>query len=551
MRRSSRCALGMTVLALLFAGGCGGGQPAGPAPQPSADALPGGTYTYPLSRNPEGIEPKTIREREGMQVAHQVFQGLAAYELQPDGALLARPALAESWTVDASATVFTFHLRRGVRFQPPVAREVTAADVARSWDRITDARRPAPLARILAPIRGLDERGKQTDEQAGLAGVAVLDRYTLRVTLRYPFAEFPQTLGHPVAAVTPVDYIAHVGEAAYARAPVGTGPYRVQSWRKGEGIQLVAVSEYWNKSERPQLDRISMPVIADTADRWRRFAAGELDIIRVSPGWRRDAATRRHVGRGEWLVQAWPRLSVRLIGIRMTDGELGGASGEAGLARRRALALATDADAVAAALHDVPLAGTGVVPPGVPGFRDAQTPYDYDPPAAIRLLEETGHPKLQVSFADEESTESSVIAATLARSWREVGIVARRKQPAGLPSPPATDDSPLFALSWTADYPSMDAFLSPLFHSGGHSGTQYHSETVDGLLYQARATLDDVQRQNFYAQAEKTILADAACIPLCFERDLWVNSTRIASQVVDPLGFIDMWKLYRQRRGKR
>ena len=60
------------------------------------------------------------------EVAHQLFEGLVAYETREDGEIATVPCLAESWEANGDATVWTFRLRRGVRFQPPVDREVTA-----------------------------------------------------------------------------------------------------------------------------------------------------------------------------------------------------------------------------------------------------------------------------------------------------------------------------------------------------------------------------------------------------------------------------------------
>ncbi len=77
---------------------------------------------------------------------------------------------------------------------------------------------------------GCDDGGYQVDPKKGLTGVKALDKYTLEVTLQYPFADFIRLLLHPVSWVQPVDYIKKVGYKAYAAKPVGTGPYMVEVW---------------------------------------------------------------------------------------------------------------------------------------------------------------------------------------------------------------------------------------------------------------------------------------------------------------------------------
>jgi len=166
--------------------------------------VPGGEYNFPLAANPVSIEPVNAQESEGMQVAHQVFEGLVKYELNDKGEMEAVPCIAESWETKDSQT-WIFHLRKGVMFQPPVSREVTAQDFVDGWNYVTDPKNGSYVSYILAPVEGCDDGGYQVDPKKGLTGVRALDKHTLEVKLRYPFAEFPQTLGHTVAAAWPVD----------------------------------------------------------------------------------------------------------------------------------------------------------------------------------------------------------------------------------------------------------------------------------------------------------------------------------------------------------
>ncbi|HET6494847.1 MAG TPA: hypothetical protein VFH61_05730, partial [Thermoleophilia bacterium] len=75
----------------------------------------GGTYNYMLAANPVSIEPLNAQESEGMQVAHQVFQGLAKYVMNDKGEMVAEPDIAEKWETTDSQT-WTFMLKKGVMF---------------------------------------------------------------------------------------------------------------------------------------------------------------------------------------------------------------------------------------------------------------------------------------------------------------------------------------------------------------------------------------------------------------------------------------------------
>jgi oligopeptide transport system substrate-binding protein len=554
--RLTVAAVAACVALVTLVASCSSSGPQPVTPSPSGSPQDGGTYRFPLKGDPLGIEPLTAQDADGMQVAHQVFQGLTAYELGDDGTLRTVPALAVKWKVDPTATVITFTLRHGVHFQPPVAREVTATDFVRSWNRVTDPRNACPKSSVLAPILGCSNGGYQLDPNKGLTGLRAIGRYTLRVKMRYPYADFPASLGTTVTAVTPVDYIDSVGAKAYARRPVGTGPYLVRSWTARQSIELVRNATYWDTGHAGHVDRIQFPIVTGAAAMWRRFQAGELDMTEVPEGQTRTVKNDPHVTSGAWATVLWPRLSVTLIGVDMHDPVLGTPGAATGALLRQALTRATDREAVCALAQDgIPVPANGIVPPGTPGYRDSQSPYVYNPQRAVKLVTQTtiggGYvPPIAYWYpAGPTDRETSV---ALQAAWQTAGITA---VPTGLKPSAFNDDlskgtlagSQLFQMSWSADYPSMDAFLSTLFRAQQTpigTYTFYSNPTVDEVLLKARATVDETQRNNLFAMAEKGILTDAPVIPLTFARDFRVLDNRVQDQVLDPLGFVDMWKLW-------
>ena len=188
----------------------------------------GGTYNYPLDGDPVGITPNTYQESIGYNVVRQIFEGLMTYRLASDGVTMDTvPALCTDYEVSPDAKVFTFTIRQGVYFQPPVNTEVTAADFVASWNAVADPKSwiPGTPAYILAPIVGTDATGAA---RHGLTGVRALGKWTLQVTLKDPFAEFPASLGHPILSVWPVAYATKETLARFEQKPVGTGPYQLR-----------------------------------------------------------------------------------------------------------------------------------------------------------------------------------------------------------------------------------------------------------------------------------------------------------------------------------
>ena len=135
----------LLVLVATVIAGCASGASSGggsvSTSSPSATPRAGGIYNYPLQAEPTSLAPFVM---DSPEVGHQIFEGLVEYDTQRDGTVVTAPCLAESWSANGDATVWTFRLRRGVRFQAPVGREVTAADVVADFRFGAD---PAPPRR--------------------------------------------------------------------------------------------------------------------------------------------------------------------------------------------------------------------------------------------------------------------------------------------------------------------------------------------------------------------------------------------------------------------
>jgi len=542
----------LIALALVLAA-CGSSSSSSSSSATSAGTpKPGGTYNFPLQAEPVNIEPLNAQESEGVQVAHEIFWGLVRYQKQPDGSVGIVPAGALSWTVNSNATVFTFKLNPAVTFGPPVNRAVTAADYVYSWNRATNPANASVVSYILSPIVGSDNSGYAKN---GLTGVKALDTDTLQVTLRYPFAEFPMTLGHTVAAPVPKEYIQAHGKTLAAQNqyfdnhPVGDGPYMLQSWVHNSKIILVKNPTFWDKSNQPYIDTINMPIYqgeSGSSTEWLDFQSGKLDYSMVPPGSVASSQKAANASGGKWTAKKYPSLAVYFVGINQKSPVVGGASK---LPLRQALYYSTNAQAIINVVNEgVGLPATGYVPLGIPGYVPNQSPYSYDVAKAQALMKQIGTvPTLTYWYNTDPGHEK--IAEALQAGWQAVGVKMNLQnyEWGTFLSKLQGGTQQLFRMGWIADYPSMDDFLYPLFQSQQArtgSYTFYDNPKFDALLQQARSTLDDTQRHQLYAQAEKMALTDIPAIPLYYYQDYRVTNNRIGGFDFNAMGFCDMWKLW-------
>ena len=551
-------ALLVLVVVLAFAmvalAACGGSDEGTGTTTDQGTPKPGGVLNYAMAANPPAIDAVGVQENEGWQVAHNTLEGLVAYEQDDSGGMQAVPKIAESWEPNADATVWTFHLKKGVMFQAPVSREVVAQDFVDSWNRATDPANGSYTSYVLAPIKGADDGG-YWDSKDGLTGVKAIDDYTLEVTLRYPFAEFVQTLGHPVASVTPVDYINEVGAKAFNRKPVGTGPFMVSEWKNNRFIRLVKNPNYWDKENAPYLDEVYMPIIPESSTQWLEFQKGTVDYCVVPPGQVSVAENMPKTKSGEWTAKKWPSLSTAFVGFNMNNPTVGASAGEAGKAIRVALWQSTDSqNGINVVGEGVPLPATGINPVGIPGYEPNLAPYSYDPEAAKTAVAAMGSvPSLRYWYNTDEGHQKW--AEVLQAGWKAAGFTditlsnyewgtyldKLAKSEKGDAS-----SAQLFRMGWIADYPSLDNFLYPLFHSSQSATmyTFYKNPAFDKLVVQARQTTDETQRRNLYHEAEKLMLTDAPIIPLYFYRDFRMNNNRLGGFVHDPMAQTHFWKMW-------
>jgi len=511
---------------------------------PSSAPHPGGTYNFPMQVAAGSLAPFSIVDNDSRQVAHQIFEGLVGYRVLDDGTVTTVPCLAQSWSANDDATVWTFRLRRGVRFQAPVGREVTAADVVADVRYLADPANACPVSYMYAILRGTDDNGNGAPRDVG---VEALGRYTVRFTLKQPFAEFPTTLGGQSAWVWPVDHLRRVGRARFEQQPVGTGPFVLSRRVRGDSIDLVGNPDWWNAgSGRPYLQGIHFQVFESVTAQLQAFQKGLIDYTWVPHG--QVAASRElpQVTSGEWSARRLPTLAMRYVGFFMKDPAM---AGERGSQLRQAIACAVDREALVASVYDdTYFPQAGLVPPVLAGWQDGAAAPAYDPARARQLYETAGSPALTLACWRE--LREAVDTAKWLKSACAAAGISLQVRPMTLDAIMAdwgTKRMPMVFLSgWVADYPAADNFLYDLYYSSlsGNGGTYYANEDVDRLLYLARSTGDVARHYALSRRAAVEIMADLPSIPLVEFADYRLTSERLGGFVADPTGFVDMSQLW-------
>ena len=300
------------------------------------------------------------------------------------GTLALEGDLAESWS-QPSETTYLFKLRRGVRWHnkaPVNGRELTAEDVRYTVERFLTVKGNANAYML----RSLDK-------------VEALDRYTVKFTLKEPFAWFLDMLANPMAlAIVAKEVVDKFGDLKPADSVIGTGPWMLDSYRPNVGYTLVRHPAYFVTGQ-PHIDRIDVTIDEDNASRISSFLAGKYDLGMEFPG---------VIARSDW-VQVRDTLKTKRPNLKVVEfpGNVGNHISMrvdqkpfSDVRVRQAMSMALDRKAIIDTIYE----GAGVInPPGVPvALKDWSLPVDqlgegaknftYDPKEAKRLLAAAGYP---------------------------------------------------------------------------------------------------------------------------------------------------------------
>jgi peptide/nickel transport system substrate-binding protein len=221
--------------------------------QPSAPAAD--RVTIGMQLEPPILDPTANPAAAISEILYgNVFEGLVQFAA--DGSAV--PKLAASWDVSDDGLSYTFHLQHGVRFHDGSAFDAAAAKF--SLDRVLDSGSVNPQRSRAAKIRE----------------VGIVDPFTLRILLKQRSGGLLQSLAWGAFVM-----VSPQSAATNAVQPIGTGPFRFSTWRRGDSISLVRNADYWGKPA--VLGEATFKFIADPTAAYAALMAGDVDAFANYP----------------------------------------------------------------------------------------------------------------------------------------------------------------------------------------------------------------------------------------------------------------------------
>ena len=436
-----------------------------------------------------------------------LFNGLTAH----NGDNEVVPDLAKSWEFDEKACTYTFYLEEGVVWHDGEA--FTAEDVKFTIEAIMD------------PENGSENAADYEDVEA----ISVLDEHTISFQLAAPNVAF---LDYMTMAVLPEHLLANedIQTSDFFRHPVGTGPYRLESWDVGQAITLAANKTYFKG--RPNIDRIVFKIVTDDNAKALQMKAGELDLALLTP---RDAAT--FADSEEYTCYDMKTSDYRGILFNFQN---------AYWIQNKDIIPAVCCAVNRQAIVDAVLLGQGV-----PAYGPLQRNiydnenvehYDYAPDRAREILEAAGCQMgvdgfyvrdgqkigfvLSVGAGDQVRID---IAQAAAQQLREVGIDCSVE----IPTQVDWEGQMAYLIGWGSPFDADDHTYKVFGTDKGANYSGYSNADVDRYLTEARQSDDPAVRAEAYDGFQMALAEDPAFAFLCYVDANYVADSAIQGICTD------------------
>ncbi len=512
----------MAVAALgLFAAACGSptdGTAANVVLPTSETPKAGGTLTVAYLAQPESLDPARAEDTTERSIVHAVYQGLLQYDGKQgeDGTVLI-PCLAghmpseANGGISADGRTYTFTLRRGVKFQPPLNRQVTSADVKYTLERLLRAAPQKTRDRYMGIAGAVQFRMGKAGE---IEGVDVIDDATVRIRLRRADPSFLNLLADQSSHIVAREWVERWGEE-FERHPLGTGPFVFLKWDPGVRIKLARNPLYW-ETGKPHVDAVDCELGLTPAAGAAGIRTGAVDALAY--GLSADALadfTADSVLRGQ--VHSRPQLAASYLFMNTKRKPFDD------VRVRRALAWAISRERLATLQNERLEALWQYYPAGLPGHESSTAFRAYSPAKARRLLAQAGYQSgLDVTLTVERGAQTTELVGALRNDLAAVGVNTRLEVLSTERYQRQIDTGrrpTLGVITWQASMPDPDEWVQELCsrraaEPEGTNLSRWWSPALEEQRAKANQLPDHQARILAYQAMQRTIAAEVPYVPL-------------------------------------
>lgn len=467
-----------------------------------------------LAADISSLDPHFLNIAPNIALSSHLFDAL----VNVDAAGRLVPGLALSWRA-VNPTTWEFKLRPGVKFHD--GSPFTADDAIFSLER---------------PAKLIGSPGPFTSYTRQIVASEAVDALTLRLKTATPYGALPLDMSTIFIVSKKTAANATTDDFNSGRAVVGTGPFKLISFKRGNRVELAKNPDYWG--DKSAWDRVTLRIIPNNATRMAALLAGDVDVIEAVPT--ADIATlkRKEAFKLAQTV-SWRTIFWTLDQSDRPSPFITDAHGKP-LAKnplrdprvRLAISKAINRPAlVARTMEGLAQPASNIVSPGIFGYNNALKVEPYDVAGAKKLLAEAGYPNgfnLTLHGPNNRYINDEQVAQTMAQFLSRIGI---RTKVATLPlavyfGRAKAGEFSMAMLGWgtlAGDFALRTLVGTPNPETGWGSWNwgRYSNPAVDRLVVQSLATVDAIKREDLVRQATAIALQDNAVIPLHHQVATW------------------------------
>lgn len=512
------------------------------------------SFTVQIGPNPETLDPALNSAVDGGNMLITLYETLLI--IDEDGSV--QPGQAESYEVSDDGLVWTFTMRDGLKWSD--GSDLTAKDFEYTMKRLADPDTAAPYGEtVVGMIAGYQDAIGNPDAEGvtttdpdpdALQVVASEDGKTLTVTLSYPCPYFDKLAAFGTMSPVQQATVEANGDA-WATVPetyVCNGPYMITEWVPSERI-VVAKNPYYNggwDSSRIVTDEITFLLLEDSSAAYAAYNSGEAVLIKDVPTDEITSLTKAEDG-GDFYVDTI--LGTYYLSMNdqiepFTDPLV-----------RKALSLAIDREYVANTIMDgtytpaYNFMGPGISDESGEFFDNANggetyisDDYEANLAEAKELLAEAGYPDGEgfpvITYSTNDAGYHKKVAEYLQQAYAELGITLNVETVEWASFTPMrrAGDYEMSRNGWVMDYNDPSNMLELFYSTNGNNDGKYNNPEFDAAIDAAK-TADSAAHFAALHQAEDIMMEDAACIPVAYYNDFWLQSSSLKGTWHSPYGY--------------
>lgn len=488
----------------------------------TGSAIAAQNLVYCSEGSPEGFD--SARYTTGITfnaAGNQLSNRLVEFER---GSTKLVPGLASKWSISADGTVYTFTLRKGVKFHTTSyfkpTRDFNADDVVFSFERLINPNHPFNKAISPAPTYPyVSDTGLDSD----LKSVEKVDDYTVKFVLKKPVATFLSTIAMTFASIQSSEYadkLLKEGKANNINAePVGTGPFVFRRYDKDAQVRFAAFDKYWGG--KPAIDNLIFAITPDSAVRVQKLKANECQVAAYLKPQELQAL------HSDSSIQLSTQNGLNIGYVAYNTAHKPFQNRDV----RMALTMAVDKAAILKAVYQG--AGTSAVnpiPPGLWSYNKKVKDIEYNPAKAKALLAKAGFPNgfettlWALPVQRPYNPDGKRMAEMIQSDWAKIGVKVKivtyewgeykKRANAG--------EQDAYMYGWIADYADPDNFLYTLLScdavAGGGNTARWCNKEFDGLVNKARQSTNQAERTHLYEKAQEVFKREVPWLTVAYSQ---------------------------------